>query len=131
MMIEPLLAVTGISAAANIVLAAMVRGRDRLHARTLAHIDDLYDKLAKKDLEIFALRTAENDRKARLSVAGKMGRAAQIAKAAQPDPARDAAREKTVAALANMTIRSRAQIVAPVKAARTRKKNTAAGVAAK
>lgn len=53
-----------------------------------------------------------------------------LARAAQQKAEAPARREKTITDLAATKFRTRAQVVAPVKAARTRKRNSGAGAAA-
>ncbi len=128
MMIEPFMAATGVLGGTSIMLFALWRDSEsrfkRAQRRWSAQLDELTQ-----------LRLREEDRKYRLSQAGKAGRKAQIARAAETSAQRlierERAKEQTLAAVASTPMRSRAQVVAPVKAKRTRAKKSAAGVAAK
>lgn len=128
MMIEPFMAASGVFAGTSIMLFALWRDSEsrfkRAQRRWSAQLDELTQ-----------LRLREEDRKRRLSQAGKVGRKVQIARAAETSAQRlierERAKEQTLAAVASTPMRSRAQVVAPVKAKRTRAKKSTAGVAAK
>ena len=85
-------------------------------------------------VELEDLRRHKRARLEHCQQAGKKGRAVQLARAAerkvekQADAAERA--KRTLAEMASTTMRSRAQVVAPVKAARTRKKNAESGAGA-
>jgi hypothetical protein len=126
------MAATAVTAATSIMFWA----RARMMRTRYEIVSELLDKerqvTANLERNLEAINLAAADRKRRLSENGRKGRALQLAKAAQPDPERDAARAKTLSAFSATPMRSRSQVVAPVKAARTRaKKSTGAGMAAK
>lgn len=128
MMIEPFMAASGVFAGTSIMLFALWRDSESRFKRAQRRWSALLDELTE-------LRLREEDRKQRLSRAGKAGRKAQIARAAETSAQRlierERAKEQTLAAVASTPMRSRAQVVAPVKAKRTRAKKSTAGVAAK
>jgi erythromycin esterase-like protein len=121
------MAATGISVAANVVLIARTVQLGGLVKKRDEYIENLRDLRSTLEFKLASKELAERERKARLSANGKRGRAAQLAKANQPDPVRDAAVAKTISAIAATPMRSRAKVVAPVKAKRTKAKKQAGG----
>lgn len=102
---------------------------------------DQVKAIAERDAKISAMNdrlagfeAAEFARKRSLSERGKKGRQVQLAKAKETAIEKAVqqveARDRTMKAIASTPMRSRAKVVAPVKAARTRKKNAGGGVAA-
>lgn len=104
---------------------------------------DIWKRAAKTSAEVNKmlsddlsnLMAKEQARRAKLRAAAAKGKAVQMANAAAKKAGRDeaakAAQAKTLAELGSTTMRSRAQVVAPVKAKRTKIKNAGAGAAAK
>lgn len=103
-------------------LLAHLRGREARKA--LDSAQSWFDKY-------HALRLKEDQRLAHLRKISAKGKEAQKTNAAAAAADRAVSREKTLQAVAATPMRSRAQVVAPVKAKRTKAKKSAAGMAAK
>ena len=127
-----LMTVIAVAGSAGTLIGAMAWHEKKLDCAGLAStLDATMESIKARDKTIARMNdrlagfeAAAFKRKKVLSEAGKKGRAAQIAKAAEVD---SAARGKTMTALVDTKLRSRAQVVAPVKAARTRAQNKSAG----
>ena len=99
------------------------------HAFKRARAEDVASHYRGRVLDHEAeLADAKRRRTEQARKAGIAGGEKRKAKAAAEAPAR---RAQTVTELASTKFRTRAQVVAPVKAARTRKQNSGAGAAAK
>jgi len=103
-------------------LLAHLRGREARKA--LDSAQSWFDKYQ-------ALQLKEDQRLAHLRKISAKGKEAQKANAVAAAADRAVSREKTLQAVASTPMRSRAQVVAPVKAKRTKAKKSAAGMAAK
>lgn len=88
------------------------------------------DKLDAAEARLGEYEAKEAARRSNLSKAGKAGRAKQIATASETKAERarlaNLATARTMAELSKTNLRSRAQVVAPVKAKRTKAKKAAA-----
>ena len=98
---------------------------------TKQHNTDLRSDIQALNARLAPLELKEQARLAHCRKAGAAGRAKQLAAAPDKAKARADATAKTIAELSTTQLRSRAQVVAPVKAKRTKAKNSAAGVDAK
>lgn len=131
-MIDPFLITTGLAAATAFVAimkAKQHEGNAAFHRYMANQQQNIARHYRGKLLDKEAIEAdAKRRRSESARHAATFAVAARSVKAAIEDPAR---RAKTIAELSATTLRSRAQVVAPVKAARTRKKNSGGGAASK
>lgn len=115
---------TAILGPATAFLGLLAHQRGREARKALDAAQGWFDKY-------HALQLKEDQRVAHLRKISAKGKEAQKAKAAEDSANRAVTREKTLQAVASTPMRSRAQVVASVKAKRTKAKKSAAGMAAK
>ena len=133
---DPLMISTAALGVSTVVLAVGYVGRGDRISKLLDKMATMQTTIEFQRAHLREYREAEEARKAHLRSISKAGAAASAAKKAadkpQTDAAAAAARAKTIAELATTPMRSRAKVVAPVKAKRTKaKNNSGAGVAAR
>lgn len=121
---------TGVGAVATVIAIAGYISRGKQIDELLDENEHYFNTLAGQQNELRDLRSKEEARVAHLRSISAKGKAAQAEKAAAEKAGRAAAVSKTLADAAATKMRSRAQVVAPVKAKRTKaKKQVGAGVA--
>ena len=133
---DPLMISTSILGITTVVFGAGYIGRGKQIDELIDRCQQFLERYTTQSIELDALRAKEEKRIAHCIAAARKGKQVQAKLNAAERAAREEqsrkAREKTLSGFASTKLRSRAQVVAPVKAKRTRaKKESAAGMAAK
>lgn len=130
---DPLMISTALFGVGTVVFGAGYLSRGGQIDELMDENDRQFDTIVTQFKELRDLRGKEEARVAHLRSISAKGKAAQAEKAAAEKAGRAAAVSKTLNDAAATKMRSRAQVVAPVKAKRTRAKKVQSGaeVAAK